>query len=151
MNFGRRLWLGASASVVLIGSIGLIIAVNTLVPAPGQTPRPVGHVSAQPSPIIPEVGGIVFCLLLGAMIYVLGTSRSRAVELVAERTHELRHQALHDPLTGLPNRALILDRIEHMQARARRQHTPIATLFIDLDDFKDINDTLGHGAGDEEL
>jgi diguanylate cyclase (GGDEF)-like protein/PAS domain S-box-containing protein len=63
----------------------------------------------------------------------------------------LAHAALHDPLTGLPNRALILNRAEQMLARGRRQHTPVAALFLDLDDFKDINDTLGHEAGDQLL
>jgi len=63
----------------------------------------------------------------------------------------IRHQALHDTLTGLPNRALILDRVASMLARARRQHLPAAALFIDLDGFKDINDTLGHGTGDRLL
>ena len=63
----------------------------------------------------------------------------------------LAHAALHDALTGLPNRALILNRAEQMLARARRQDTPVAALFIDLDDFKDINDTLGHEAGDQLL
>jgi diguanylate cyclase (GGDEF)-like protein/PAS domain S-box-containing protein len=63
----------------------------------------------------------------------------------------LAHAALHDSLTGLPNRNLILNRIEQMHARSRRQHTPTAALFIDLDDFKDINDTMGHEAGDQLL
>ncbi len=63
----------------------------------------------------------------------------------------IRHQALHDALTGLPNRVLILDRVNSMLARARRHHLPAAALFIDLDGFKDINDTLGHGTGDRLL
>jgi diguanylate cyclase (GGDEF)-like protein len=98
------------------------------------------------------LAGFVLSLLLGAfLIYVLGTSRSRALVLVDERTRELHHLALHDALTELPNRALILDRIDQMLARSRREHSPVAVLFLDLDNFKDVNDTLGHAAGDQPL
>ncbi|HLX78590.1 MAG TPA: EAL domain-containing protein, partial [Acidimicrobiales bacterium] len=64
---------------------------------------------------------------------------------------QIRHQAFHDPLTGLANRALTIDRIGQMLARSRRSHLPCAVMFLDLDDFKDINDTLGHQTGDELL
>jgi diguanylate cyclase (GGDEF)-like protein len=103
------------------------------------------------SALVLLIGSIALVLLLALLIYVLGTSRSRALELVDERTNELEHQAFHDALTGLPNRALILDRIDHMMARARREQTTVAALFLDLDNFKDINDTLGHRAGDQLL
>jgi diguanylate cyclase (GGDEF)-like protein len=73
------------------------------------------------------------------------------MHLVKERTDQLQHLALHDSLTGLPNRALILDRIDRMLARARREHHEVAAFFLDLDNFKDINDTLGHRAGDQLL
>ncbi len=64
---------------------------------------------------------------------------------------QIRHQALHDALTGLPNRALVLDRVEQMVSRARRHFNAPSVLFIDLDGFKEINDTLGHSAGDHLL
>jgi diguanylate cyclase (GGDEF)-like protein/PAS domain S-box-containing protein len=63
----------------------------------------------------------------------------------------LAHRALHDPLTGLANRQLILDRAEQMLVRSRRARDPIAAYFIDLDNFKDANDSLGHEAGDKLL
>ncbi|HWW52746.1 MAG TPA: diguanylate cyclase, partial [Acidimicrobiales bacterium] len=64
---------------------------------------------------------------------------------------QIRRQALHDGLTDLPNRALILDRADGMLARARRDERATAAFFIDLDNFKTVNDTLGHGAGDQLL
>ena len=64
---------------------------------------------------------------------------------------KLVFMATHDTLTGLPNRTLILDRLQQALARARRHNTPVAVLFIDVDNFKGINDTLGHDVGDELL
>ena len=61
------------------------------------------------------------------------------------------HQSFHDALTGLPNRLLLEDRMKHVNAQLGRQAAPVAVLFIDLDRFKDINDTLGHAAGDRVL
>ena len=58
------------------------------------------------------------------------------------------HAATHDPLTGLPNRALLVDRLAHAVATAQRRGTPLAVLFLDLDGFKQVNDTHGHHVGD---
>ncbi|MGI9046050.1 MAG: bifunctional diguanylate cyclase/phosphodiesterase, partial [Burkholderiales bacterium] len=75
-----------------------------------------------------------------------------AAELVRKRAEEdMRHMAHHDALTGLPNRLLFHDRISHAIVQARRYRQQAAVLFLDLDRFKNINDTLGHEAGDSAL
>jgi len=77
--------------------------------------------------------------------------RERTDGELTRREEELAFLATHDPLTGLPNRTLILDRVQQMLARSARNGTSVAALFIDLDNFKSINDTLGHGVGDQLL
>jgi diguanylate cyclase (GGDEF)-like protein len=80
----------------------------------------------------------------------IGRSITYAVERKAAEM-ELSHKAMHDALTGLPNRTLFLDRLKHALLRAKRHHTLLGVMFLDLDGFKPINDIHGHDAGDRVL
>ncbi|MBO0820988.1 MAG: EAL domain-containing protein, partial [Nocardiopsaceae bacterium] len=85
----------------------------------------------------PTVGGLVLTL--------------RDVTEQRQLEEDLKHQAFHDALTGLPNRLLFQDRISQQLAVGRREGTTVGVLFVDLDDFKIVNDTMGHSVGDELL
>ncbi len=95
--------------------------------------------------------GIALTLVLFALFYHLGRSREVALRMVDERTLELKHQASHDPLTGLANRAELFYRAEQILARAHRYPRVIGALFVDIDNFKEVNDTFGHDVGDSLL
>lgn len=85
----------------------------------------------------------------GGRRVIFATARDVSARKAAEE--QLIHRAFHDSLTGLPNRALFMDRLEHALARQDRRGNSISLLFVDLDDFKTINDSWGHDAGDQVL
>jgi len=111
--------------------------------------------SSGPSPLAQGLavlcGALALTILLVILLSLLVRSRRSALELVEKRTAELRHQALHDSLTGLPNRLLVNQKAHELLGRAHGEGVHVAVFFIDLDDFKKVNDTLGHGVGDELL
>ena len=101
----------------------------------------------------------VSAMRAGAQDYLIRTEINpdmlgRAISYAVERNRSevrLAYQALHDPLTGLPNRALFLDRLAVALDRSQRTGSGLAVFFLDIDNFKTINDTLGHAAGDRLL
>jgi diguanylate cyclase (GGDEF)-like protein len=95
--------------------------------------------------------GLLVTFLILLLYRTLSRSRQQAWGLVGEKTDELEYRGLHDPLTDLPNRILVLDRAEQILARGRRQDLPVTALFVDIDGFKQINDRYGHQAGDDVL
>jgi diguanylate cyclase (GGDEF)-like protein len=130
LSYARSLTVGGSWKVAIAGTL------------------PAAGLSADWQGALVLLVGTVVTLLLCALIRVLARSRERALAMVRQKTAQLRHQALHDGLTCLPNRVLALDRARQMLARARRNHVPVAALYVDLDGFKHVNDTFGHAAGD---
>jgi diguanylate cyclase (GGDEF)-like protein len=81
----------------------------------------------------------------------VGSAFNAMAAQLQETRNDLHHQARHDSLTALPNRALFLERLDHAISRARRRGSSLAVLYLDLDGFKAVNDTFGHEAGDELL
>ena len=122
----------------------LVLLTGTALLAPGMLAvqvvldRPIEQV-----PVIVGASVVLFVLAAARMAGMI--SQQRALE------RRLEFQAMHDPLTGLPNRALLGDRLEHALARVGRQGGRIAMLLVDLDDFKPVNDSLGHEVGDRLL
>jgi hypothetical protein len=97
-----------------------------------------------------RVGGAPVLLIVGRQLLTVLANQALNHRLAA-MVGQLEHRAFHDGLTGLPNRALFREQVGHALSRRSQAGTPLALLFIDLDDFKTVNDQLGHAAGDDLL
>ena len=93
---------------------------------------------------VAAVSGVVLCILYISLFPLL----RRVTRRLRRQVEEIEHQAMHDSLTGLPNRVLFRDRVEQALHGAKRQTGEVAVMFLDLDRFKEVNDTLGHESGD---
>ncbi len=108
---------------------------------------------------VPLLVNVIGVLVVVALVRVFGDVLLRALEITEDYVQqletatkeELKYIATHDSLTGLPNRLLLNDRFQLARARARRSNQFFGVLIIDLDNFKTVNDTMGHSAGDELL
>lgn len=128
----------------------MVVAGHTWTLALGTRSEFEGHPGRDVASVI-AVTGLGLSLTLTLLAWFMVTGRARALRLAAEMTEELRHMAQHDPLTGLPNRAMFSHRLQHELARARRQAGRFSVIFLDLDNFKPINDHFGHAVGDRLL
>jgi diguanylate cyclase (GGDEF)-like protein len=113
--------------------------------------RPLLGSVAQSTPGLFLGSGLLIAVLVSGLVEVLARRRRYAWGLVAERTEALREAAVHDALTRLPNRNLLVDRLEQALARQLRGGRAVALLFLDLDRFKLLNDSRGHAIGDQVL
>ncbi|HEX3455356.1 MAG TPA: EAL domain-containing protein [Gaiellaceae bacterium] len=93
---------------------------------------------------VAAVSGVVLCILYISLFPLL----RRVTRRLRRQVEEIEHQAMHDSLTGLPNRVLFRDRVEQALHGAKRRTGEVAVMFLDLDRFKEVNDTLGHESGD---
>jgi diguanylate cyclase (GGDEF)-like protein len=105
-------------------------------------------ISQRHDALVPDGSLLLTALLLAALV---SARQFLAQKDLLRMQGRLNHQSLHDALTGLPNRVLVLDRAAQMLARAGRNQAPAAALYVDVDGFKHVNDSLGHGAGDQLL
>ncbi|HEV2623243.1 MAG TPA: EAL domain-containing protein [Frateuria sp.] len=152
----RRRWgLRALLSVAMGALICVLLELSTRLSHGGDTVLP-----AETSPGALWLGSVVSlaavlsmgaALALSELVVRLYVRTQRLSGSLDQLNNQLHHLATHDPLTGLPNRHLLAERMERALARARAGHGHLAVLYIDLDGFKTINDTLGHSFGDELL
>jgi diguanylate cyclase (GGDEF)-like protein len=161
-TLGERALAGADLADLAGEAVQLL---RTLLPVAGAEVRLADGSTLAPHGPLPHAG-IQFTIGAGdellvapdrdlvaeELSFVRAVATTLATALARLRDEErMRHEAVHDPLTGLANRTLLRDRLEHALARSERERAGTAVLFVDLDNFKQVNDTYGHAAGDAVL
>jgi diguanylate cyclase (GGDEF)-like protein len=131
---------GAVTGLLPYLPVGATLLVAAVVSDQSGLPDPIEH-----------FGVLSLVLLLLVRQFVALRQNALLADEVTVRENQLHHRAFHDPLTGLANRAQFHHDLERALARHARDRTPIGLLFLDLDDFKTVNDTLGHATGDRLL
>lgn len=140
ITFTLVLWL----SIVLIGTLYMRKMLTLPVDGGNYIHMPIGWI-----PIF--MGSLVLIAIVTTVVFAYKRAIENLLTTTITQRDIIHHQASHDPLTGLPNKSLVDDRLSMACERAQRESSRAALLFIDLDGFKSVNDTKGHAAGDKVL
>lgn len=139
----NTLWLMAALAILFVLASYILLDKSVLRPLSILTRALKAETHNEEGYPLPTVTNIETQRLMDAF--------SEMRQQIHSRQKELEHQALHDSLTGLANRSLLLDRLQQAIQQSKRHQSPLSLLIIDLDGFKEVNDTLGHQVGDDLL
>ncbi|MBM6403268.1 EAL domain-containing protein [Phycicoccus sp. CSK15P-2] len=143
------LWSALRLPLPLAAAQGLVVAVGTFALVRGVDGGPFGAIGSGPALAVTLQAYMLVVVALSLVIATVQWERDRLLDEVAQAALDASHQADHDALTGLPNRRRLDAALQQHRARTGPDEPVGALLLVDLDNFKEVNDTLGHAAGDE--